>query len=320
MDNLTDKISVIVCVYNAESYIRRCLDSIINQTYPNLEILCVNDGSTDNSGKICDEYEKRDKRIRVFHKTNEGQDSAICTAVKYCTGQYIGMVDSDDWIEPNMYEILYNTIKSRDVSVSIVNYFIDTDTDTVPAFIKKPISDGVLTAQDLLFCTFRTEFYQNIFFPIWNKLYSSALFSKVTDFANNNYDNPLDVLYNVLAFISDGCTGAYYNKPLYHWYQRSSSMTHGALSEINLSFLKNFKIINKLLENTEYDDICVYVKRYHGWASGIYAAQALEKNDSEGLTLLQNEMRYYLDDYLEVNKDRPDRLKWFNKTLDAKID
>ena len=101
------KISVIVPVYNVEKFIKRCLDSIINQTMRDLEIILVNDGSTDNSGKICDEYAQLDNRITVIHKENGGLSSARNTGLDVATGEWIAFVDSDDYIEKNMYEVLY---------------------------------------------------------------------------------------------------------------------------------------------------------------------------------------------------------------------
>ncbi|OUQ56652.1 hypothetical protein B5E58_10530, partial [Tyzzerella sp. An114] len=93
------KISVIVPIYNVEKYLNRCVDSIINQTYKNLEIILVDDGSPDNCGKICDEYAKKDNRIKVVHKENGGVSSARNVGLNIATGDYIGFVDGDDWID-----------------------------------------------------------------------------------------------------------------------------------------------------------------------------------------------------------------------------
>ena len=100
-------ISVIVPVYNVEKYLRRCIDSIINQTYKNLEIILVDDGSTDRSGKICDEYAALDKRVKVIHKENSGQAGAINLALDCANGEYIGFSDPDDYINKNFYKNLY---------------------------------------------------------------------------------------------------------------------------------------------------------------------------------------------------------------------
>lgn len=112
-----DLISVIVPVYRVEKYLEQCITSIINQTYTNLEIILVDDGSDDNSGIICDDFAKIDQRIKVIHKKNEGLDKARKSGFKIAKGSFIGYVDSDDWIEPQMYEILMMDALSADVDV-----------------------------------------------------------------------------------------------------------------------------------------------------------------------------------------------------------
>lgn len=105
------EISVIVPVYNAEAYLHRCVDSILTQTYTNFEILLINDGSTDRSGAICDEYATLDSRVNVFHKTNGGVSSARNQGLDNAKGKWITFVDADDWIESNFLKILYDSIK-----------------------------------------------------------------------------------------------------------------------------------------------------------------------------------------------------------------
>lgn len=110
-------ISIIVPVYNVEQYLEKCVDSIINQTYKNLEIILVDDGATDSSGKLCDELAKIDNRIKVYHKENGGLSDARNYGVEKSTGEYIGFVDSDDHIDAEMYEKLYEAIKKENVDV-----------------------------------------------------------------------------------------------------------------------------------------------------------------------------------------------------------
>ena len=117
-----DLISVIVPVYNVEKYLNRCVDSIINQTYSNLEIILINDGSTDTSGKICDEYKKRDNRIHVIHQKNGGLSAARNAGIVIANGNYFIFVDSDDLIHPQCIEILYKVIKNDCSDIVIGNY------------------------------------------------------------------------------------------------------------------------------------------------------------------------------------------------------
>lgn len=111
------KISVIVAAYKVEDYLRKCVDSILSQTFKNLEVILVDDGSPDESGAICDEYALKDKRIRVIHKTNGGQSTARNKGLEIAQGDYIGFVDGDDWIEPAMYQTLYETMAQDNADI-----------------------------------------------------------------------------------------------------------------------------------------------------------------------------------------------------------
>ena len=113
------KISVIVPVYNVEKYLRKCIESILNQTFREFELILVDDGSTDSSGKICDEYALKDSRIKVIHKENGGASSARNAGLDVAKGEYIGFVDSDDWIEMDMYGELYRLIKENNTDISV---------------------------------------------------------------------------------------------------------------------------------------------------------------------------------------------------------
>ena len=115
-------ISVIIPVYNVESYIEQCLRSVMTQTYNNIEIIAVDDGSTDNSGKICDDLAKEDARIKVIHQTNSGVSVARNTGMDAAHGEYVGFVDGDDFIDPDMYEYLYSLIKDNNADISYCRF------------------------------------------------------------------------------------------------------------------------------------------------------------------------------------------------------
>lgn len=125
------KVSIIIPVYNMEKYLRQCLDSVVNQTLQDIEIICIDDCSTDNSLQILKEYASKDNRIRIIEqKINQGQGVARNEAIKIATGEYIGFVDPDDWIEPNMYEEMYNKAKEFNTDIVICNlelFFSDSN-------------------------------------------------------------------------------------------------------------------------------------------------------------------------------------------------
>ena len=126
-------ISVIVPVYNVEPYLRKCLDSIVNQTYRDFEILIIDDGSTDGSGRICDEYAEKDSRIKVFHTENRGLSCARNLGLAEAKGEWIGFVDSDDWIEPDMYEVLIRRAEETGADVVECSHYKELDGKTITA-------------------------------------------------------------------------------------------------------------------------------------------------------------------------------------------
>ena len=125
------EVSVIIPVYNVENYVKKCIDSVINQTYTNIEIILVDDGSTDSCGSICKEYSLRDNRILVIHKKNGGLSEARNVGLSYAKGNYILFVDGDDYIEKNMIEKLYNTILSNDSDMALCNFFYVDENEEV---------------------------------------------------------------------------------------------------------------------------------------------------------------------------------------------
>ena len=116
---MKEKVSIIVPIYNAGKYLKKCLDSIINQSYQDLEIILVDDGSTDNSGKICDDYAKKDKRIKVVHQKNAGQSAARNQGLKEATGAYISFIDADDEIRPNFISKLLAPFEKNDTDITV---------------------------------------------------------------------------------------------------------------------------------------------------------------------------------------------------------
>ncbi len=139
-------ISVIVPVYNVEKYLDRCVESIVTQTYKNLEIILVDDGSRDNSGIICDNWAKKDSRIKVYHKQNSGAGDTRNYGVEKAIGKYIAFVDSDDVIAENYFEVLYNNLLQNSADISCCDYF-EFEENTVPVFEanESAISTEILT-------------------------------------------------------------------------------------------------------------------------------------------------------------------------------
>lgn len=123
-----DLISVIIPVYNVEMYLEQCLDSVLSQTYHNLEVILVDDGSADTSGTICDQYKEKDARVKVIHKKNGGLSSARNAGLELAKGDWIGFVDSDDYLAPEMYEALLAIARTADADIALT-YFQCVDRD-----------------------------------------------------------------------------------------------------------------------------------------------------------------------------------------------
>ena len=193
-----EKISVIVPVFRVEKYINRCVDSILAQSYKNLEIILVDDGSDDACPLICDEYMKKDKRVKVVHKNNGGLSSARNAGLAIATGDFIGFVDSDDWIHPDMYAILHKTlVKNKDCQIAECKYQIVSKT------VQNVMSDGYSVTK-------------------WNKKTMMDNFFRV----NGEYYNPVVCTKLIRKSILNGFyfvdTVNEDWEATYEWYKRSS--------------------------------------------------------------------------------------------------
>lgn len=172
-----NKISIIIPVYNIGEYLERCLESVINQTYNNLEIILVDDGSSDNSGIICDAYVEKDNRITVIHKENGGVSSARNVGLDIASGDYIGFVDGDDVVENDMYEKLLRNALENDAEMSVCQ--IDTiSTDGVLEPLYKHES-GELKKEYVIENYFFDEFVKSIMYSQCNKIYKRECISEL---------------------------------------------------------------------------------------------------------------------------------------------
>lgn len=171
-------ISVIVPIYNVEKYLRKCIDSILNQTYSNLEIILVDDGSPDGCSKICDEYALKDKRIIVIHKINGGLSSARNAGLDIAKGDYIAFVDSDDWIEPNMYEEMLSFMQSE--QLDLVECGINLISDSKQKLFKQQ-PNIIITGKEALRKHLDPYGKSNQMLPrvaVWSKLFKRSFWTQ----------------------------------------------------------------------------------------------------------------------------------------------
>jgi glycosyltransferase involved in cell wall biosynthesis len=217
-----DFISVIVPVYNSEKYLRRCIESIMDQTYEDLEIILVDDGSTDKSASICDEYANKDLRISVIHKENGGLSSARNAGLKAASGNLIGFVDSDDYIEPNMYEKLKENMDKygSDIAVCSIYKSYKYMTDEMDGTDTETVYEG----KD----KFRNLENENEFLTVvaYNKLYKKEIFKKIKYPEGKSFEDS----YVICDILNTAKKVSYLNEPLYY-----STMRRTGLAKQNLT-------------------------------------------------------------------------------------
>jgi len=214
-------ISIIVAIYNIEQYLDECIQSIINQTYDNLEIILVDDGSTDGSGTICDKYIEKDSRIRVVHKPNGGLSDARNAGIELANGSYIGFVDGDDTIHPQMYEILMGALLLTRTRIAACGFWRD-DKDAPSSCIKKwKLANKVklITGSQALIDIWKPNVVA------WNKLYDKTIFDTVRYPVGRLHEDEF-VIHRILRQCSKI---AIINCQLYHYRNREGSI----ISELN---------------------------------------------------------------------------------------
>lgn len=254
------KISVIIPAYGEEEYIGTCIESVVNQTYKNLEIILVDDGSPDKCPLICDEWAAKDERIKVIHKENGGLVSARKAGIQIATGEYIGYVDGDDWIEPDMYENMMRVAEKENVDIVITGFKKDLFGKSIPYLNK--IEKGVYREKELMNDIFPTmicdknTFQYGLYTYVWNKLfkkdkvyrYQMDVDNRITIGEDAACVYPALLEVESIAITED--TG-------YHYRQRMNSMLRQTSNGSNkVSQLQVFyEYMKKVFENSKYKDI-----------------------------------------------------------------
>ena len=238
------KVSIIIPVYNVEKYISKCLDSLVKQTLKEIEIIVVNDGSPDNSQKIIDKYVKKyPDKVKSYTKENGGQGSARNYGLEKAHGEYIGYVDSDDFIEPTMYELLYSKAKKDKLDIVICGNYIVSE-------------DYKYKKEDSFTIKYQTSFENAIFgkMAVWNKIYKKEiLIDNKLKFKEKVWYE--DLAFTVKALMQTKKIG-FIDEPLYDYLLRAGSTMNNSNIERNLEILLAFDdILNDKSINKYYDII-----------------------------------------------------------------
>ena len=273
------KISVIVPVYNVERYLEKCIDSILKQTYTNLEVILIDDGSIDSSPKICDMYKKKDDRVRVIHKVNEGVSVARNMGLDIAQGDFIIFIDSDDYVHNQMIEILYKGIIENNSDISMCEY-------------KNVLEDEVIKEEKYDEKLLRFENYTNIealsnlksdkminYVVVWNKLYKRKLFDNLRYKEGKIHEDEF-IIHKILY----KCNRiSYLHKQLYYYLKRNNSIMASKGNDAMLDCLdaqeeriKFYEAIGqkKLIKDAEL----MYVARFLDYYNRLRNS---EKNDNQ---------------------------------------
>lgn len=208
-------ISVIVPIYNAEKYLNKCVESLLNQTLKQIEIILIDDGSTDKSPVICDEYAKKDNRIKVIHQSNGGVSFARNEGLKIASGKFITFLDSDDYIEPNTYEVAYNTAVENYSECVVWGYFCDF-VDENEKIVNQTIVIPYAKQRELK----QRDTNLNLSGYLWNKLYSKKLLDELNLFFDENITLYEDLLFNT-KYMLKANKSVYISKAFTHYMQRN---------------------------------------------------------------------------------------------------
>ena len=247
-------ISIVVPIYNVSEYLDKCIQSIINQTYKNIEIILVNDGATDDSGLICTRYAEIDSRIVYIEKKNGGLSDARNVGIKLAKGKYLTFVDSDDFVENNMCEVLYSAVVNAKTDIGCSGYYVDGDNGVISEYHE--FMDEIKTIS-------RDEALKLIFFgrsyAAWGKIYKRKLFDKL-EFPKGKIDEDYAVMYKLFGSVEQI---TFVNNHLYHYLKRSGSITKSEFNIAKLDFVNNAYDAMNYAQNHFTQELYHLAKRFY---------------------------------------------------------
>lgn len=298
-------ISIIVPVYKVEAYLDKCISSIVEQTYKNLEIILVDDGSPDNCPAMCDAWAAKDGRVKVIHKKNGGLSDARNAGMAIAAGEFIGFVDSDDCISPDMYQLLYEHIVQFDCDIAACGVEMVWEDRTPPRMLTKP-GNCVLNVQDAMEAVICESWLKQ---PVWYKLYKANLIWDIL-FPVGKYHE--DVFWSYQA-VGRARRVAVFEKPCYFYTQRSGSIMGESYSLKRLDALEaKVARISYMQENFPH---LTNLARRDLWGSCIYSGQMLmrycpEDEKQKGLAVVHEILENFPIKLSALDPTRPKQCLW----------
>lgn len=243
-------VSVVVPVYNAEEYLNRCVDSLLKQTLKEIEIILVDDGSTDSSSQICDEYAKNNSNIKVLHLENGGPARARNKGIEIATGEYIGFADSDDYCHPEQFEKLYQNAKDNNSDIAMCSFFVDSVKGLEPIIIPfKPLYNSNAEIKNDVIKCFYGEYVHGLN-SLWIKIFRRSLLNDNNIRMDETLKRAEDMWF-VFDVLKVSNVFSYINDNLYYYYQNESSIMHNSKNDSYEHWVRNRKRLLK--ENEEFD-------------------------------------------------------------------
>lgn len=245
-------VSIIIPVYNAEKYLHRCLDSVVNQTYKDIEIIIVDDGSTDGSGVICDEYAVKDSRFHVIHQKNGGVSVARQTGLESVKGDYICFVDADDCIEPQMIDEQLREADRTNSDMIICDYYMEIESGW--AYSSQKLQDNMFSEEVI-----RMILSGNLSGSCWNKFIRRACCVGV-NFTPSDIMVGEDELF-IIRILNQGITVRYLPKAFYRYYRNKSSIINTFSEKAVISKIKEVKELEVVLDGMAIKEECMYSQK-----------------------------------------------------------
>lgn len=235
-------ISIIVPVYNVEKYLERCIESILSQTYKNFELIIINDGSSDKSIDICEKYKAIDSRIIFINQSNKGVSAARNVGLDIAKGDYVAFVDSDDYIENDMYEILINSIEGNNADISVCGFYeLRPNNKRNELFIKK--ESFIMKSEDCINKFFEENYIKDLMYAPWNKLFKRKVIGDIR--FNEKLSMGEDILF--IFECLGNCNSIFFNnKSKYNYIYRENSAMRAEFSEKRFDYIKAFDYMEKI--------------------------------------------------------------------------
>ena len=319
--HMDEKISVIIPVYNTAEYLPKCLDSVCGQTYKNLEIICVDDGSTDGSGDIAERYAHKDTRVQVIHKANGGESSARNVGLQSSAGEYVAFVDCDDWLEPEMYAAMMSAMRQNQLDMAACGYYWETDEGGKPIENSHPVSKEIFGRKELFEYVYIRDRYRGVTSWIWCKLFHRNILNE--DGKLLAFDEKLRFGADLVFFIkaaSNARRVCYLQTPFYHYYQRASSTAHTKDLQVAFDIVTaNQRMIDYLGEEQIEIQMIPWLQRFQGYRASLVAEQAIGQKDMEMLQKCQKIMRELEPVYKRTNVEYPERLQRYARLMDYQL-